>query len=1137
MSATFTSPGEGATVTGAVPVGMSESGGTGTISWTVRLDGGATPIFSTSGTASTASFSWDTSNVAPGAHTLTLVAQDTAGHTANATLHVVVAGPLTASFTTPAEGASVSGVVPVSMSETGGTGTITWTVRLDSGTTPIFTTSGTAATASFNWDTSGVPTGAHTLNLTVQDGAGRTATAVRHVTVTAPSLRVAITQPGADGATVSGTTWFVLWVEGAAAGTKTYTLSVGGTQVASTTDTSSGPISIAWDTTKVNNGSTTVIASARDSSGATGSAPRVVNVSNPYTASFTSPAEGATVGGTVTIGMSESGANGTPIVFTLTVDGSQVFTTSGTATTASFNWNSSSVAEGPHTLGLTVRDGAGRTATATRSVTVKQPTPISVTITSPTEGATVGGTITVSVSETGGTGTLNWSVTVDDPRRPPEGIIVICSPSGTASSISCSFDTTMVADGAHTLTATVQDGAGRSGTGVRHITVAQTLSASITSPAEGATVTGTVPVNMSESNGTGTITWTLRLDGGSTPIFTTSGTASTASFNWDTSSVASGAHQLQLTVQDGGGRTATATRNVTVAAPLSASIPSPTEGATVSGTVPVNMSETGGTGTITWTLRLDGGSTPIFSTSGTASTASFNWDTSGVVAGSHQLQLTVQDGAGRTATAIRTVNVAPPPLTATITTPTEGATVGGTVPVGMSETGGTGTITWTLRLDGGATPIFSTSGTASTASFNWDTSGVPAGSHQLQLTVQDGSGRTATAIRNVTVQQGTIRVFITQPGTDGTTVSGTVWFTIWLENAAAGTRNLTLSIDGTAVATTSTTSNGPISMPWNSTGASGGTHTATVSVRDSVNNTGSANRTVVIQGVGTLTASFTSPAEGATVSGMVTVGMSATNASGTPISFTLSVDGGAPVFSTSGTATTASFGWNSNSVPDGAHTLNLMVQDGAGRTANAVLHVTVVTPPPMGVQFTSPAEGATVNGTITVAASLTGGGTAPFTWTVKVDNTTQIFTSTGSARSISFAWNTTTVPDGPHTLNVSVQDSTGAPASAVRNITVKQPPPSTINVFITQPGADGATVSGTTWFTIWIENAAAGNRTFTMSVDGTAVGTPTNTTSNGPVSMPWTTNGTPNGSHSVTISVRDSAGGTGQAVRSVNVAN
>jgi len=309
-----------------------------------------------------------------------------------------------------------------------------------------------------------------------------------------------------------------------------------------------------------------------------------------------------------------------------------------------------------------------------------------------------------------------------------------------------------------------------------------------------------------------------------------------------------------------------------------------------------------------------------------------------------------------------------------------------------------------------------------------------------------------------------------------------------------------------------------------------------MSVRDSVNNTGSASRTVVIQGPATLTASFTSPAEGATVRGMVTVGMFATGASGTPITFTLSVDGGSPVFTTSGAATTASFGWNSNSVSTGARTLNLMVQDGAGRTANAVLHVTVTDLPPPMVQITTPAEGATVGGTITVAASLTTAGPAPFTWTVKVDNTTQIFTSTGSATSISLAWNTTSVPDGPHTLNVSVQDSTGATASAVRNITVQQPPPLTIKVFITQPGTDGATVSGTMWFTIWIENAAAGSKTYTMSLGNSVIGT-TDTTSNGPVSIPWNTAAALNGSQSVTVTVRDSANGTGQAVRVVTVAN
>jgi hypothetical protein len=250
---------------------------------------------------------------------------------------------------------------------------------------------------------------------------------------------------------------------------------------------------------------------------------------------------------------------------------------------------------------------------------------------------------------------------------------------------------------------------------------------------------------------------------------------------------------------------------------------------------------------------------------------------------------------------------AAPSLTASITNPAEGATVSGSMPVGMSESNGTGTITWTLRLDGGVTPIFTTSGTATTASFNWDTTGLAPGAHQLQLTVQDSAGRTATATRNVTVgSPGTITVFITQPGTDGTTVSGTVWFTIWLENAS-GSRMLTLSIDGAAVATTTTTSNGPISIPWNSAGAAGGTHTATVSVRDSVNNTGSANRTIVIPGgPAPLVASIDSPTEGATVFGNVAVGMSETGAGSTPITFTLTVDGG-QVFSTAGTSATASF--------------------------------------------------------------------------------------------------------------------------------------------------------------------------------------------------------------------------------------
>src|SRR5207253_1781814 len=156
-----------------------------------------------------------------------------------------------------------------------------------------------------------------------------------------------------------------------------------------------------------------------------------------------------------------------------------------------------------------------------------------------------------------------------------------------------------------------------------------------TSPADGATVAGNVTIGMGRDTTTGTVKWTLNIDGAQ--AFTVTNTATTATFTWDTGPVTPGPHTLSLTVQDtASGATATATRNVTVAAPpLTASIDSPLEGATVVGAVPVNMSETNGTGSISWAVRLDSGTDPIFSTSNTGPTASFSWDTSALAPGAH----------------------------------------------------------------------------------------------------------------------------------------------------------------------------------------------------------------------------------------------------------------------------------------------------------------------------------------------------------------------------------------------------------------------------------------------------------------------------------------------------------------------
>ena len=125
--------------------------------------------------------------------------------------------------------------------------------------------------------------------------------------------------------------------------------------------------------------------------------------------------------------------------------------------------------------------------------------------------------------------------------------------------------------------------------------------------------------------------------------------------------------------------------------------------------------------------------------------------------------------------------------------------------------------------------------------------------------------------------------------------------------------------------------------------------------------------------------------------------------------------------------------------------------------------------------------------------------------------------------------------DGTPTATVTVRMTPReAPGTAQRKLSVQNGRAPLVASF-TSPG-DGATVSGTAWFTIWVEHAAAGSKTYTLGVDGNAVAT-TSSASNGPISLPWITTGTPNGTRAVTVTVRDAAGATSAAVRNVNVAN
>src|SRR6058998_141022 len=603
------------------------------------------------------------------------------------------------------------------------------------------------------------------------------------------------------------------------------------------TSTSATPGAVTFSTP----GTYYVSLTVKDTQGTTDPSPpvRVITVqSATLTASFTSPADGATVNGIVSVDMAASGASGSSTTFTLTVDGQQAFSNTTAGSTQSYSLDTRSVQDGVHTLGLTVRDASGATATATRSVTVNnstKPGTLQVTFPNIVPGQTVKGTVPVQITVSGTSGTNNrFTVFVDGVQQ-----TVIAS---NATTVTWNWDTTTVASGSRTISASVQDATNNTGSGFTYVQVQNpTLQVFITQPANGATVSGSAvwTTLWVERAATGSKTYTLSI-GGQTLATTNDTSSGPVTLPWDSTRVGNGPQTLTATVSDPTGAVGSGTISVTVQnagpGPLTAGFSSPAPGATVSGTVGVGMTASGGTAPYTYTLTIDG--TQVAS----SGSNTYSWNTAGYSNAGHTLGLTVRDTTGATATASRTVTVqnGGPALSASFTSPADGATVGATVTVGMAASGGTAPYTYTLTIDG------SQVASSGSTTYSWNTAGYSNAAHTLGLTVRDSTGATATATRTVTVQNGggTLTVALTSPS-PGATVSGTVWVTIWVDGGAAGTKTYTMTAGG---ATVWNESNGdrPASLPWVTTNGTNGTKTLVVTVRDSAGATGTASVTVTV---------------------------------------------------------------------------------------------------------------------------------------------------------------------------------------------------------------------------------------------------------------------------------------------------
>ena len=73
--------------------------------------------------------------------------------------------------------------------------------------------------------------------------------------------------------------WSDIWVEGAAAETRTFTLSIGGTTLATASDFGNH-VTLPWDSSRVADGPQAVVVTVRDSLGHIGVGTRSVNIQN-----------------------------------------------------------------------------------------------------------------------------------------------------------------------------------------------------------------------------------------------------------------------------------------------------------------------------------------------------------------------------------------------------------------------------------------------------------------------------------------------------------------------------------------------------------------------------------------------------------------------------------------------------------------------------------------------------------------------------------------------------------------------------------------------------------------------------------------------------------------------------------------
>ena len=384
---------------------------------------------------------------------------------------------------------------------------------------------------------------------------------------------------------------------------------------------------------------------------------------------------------------------------------------------------------------------AGLIGSTSKPATVDT-TPPTVSITSPTPAATVSGTITVTANASDKVPVASVQFQVDGSNF---GALDASAP------YSASLNTGTLTNGKHSLTAVAIDTAGNKATSSAvSITVNNTdttpPSVSITSPASGATVSGTITVTANASDSVAIASVQFQVDGSN---FGALNTSVPYSASLSTGTLTNGKHSLTAVAIDTAGNKATSSvvsvtvNNTGNTTPPTVSVTSPASGATVSGTITVTANAADSVAVASVQFQVNGSNLGAAVTSAPYS-ASLNTTT--LTNGAHTLTAIATDTSNnKTTSAGVSITVNNPnltPVTVSITSPISGATLSGTVTVTANASAGAGVASVQFLLDGAN---LSSADASSPYAVLWDTTTVSNGSHTLAAKATDKSGNTATS--------------------------------------------------------------------------------------------------------------------------------------------------------------------------------------------------------------------------------------------------------------------------------------------------------------------------------------------------------------------------------------------------------